>query len=90
MDPVRPNVATLAPSGPFLELAADIGEPAAPCTDIEFALTLFFRGIEVEAELRVIELAEIAILLRESYREAGKTKNRTLANLSRWPAERIE
>ncbi len=26
----------------------------------------------------------------ESYREAGKTKNRTLANLSRWPAERIE
>ena len=31
-----------------------------------------------------------AILLRESYREAGKTKNRTLANLSRWPAERIE
>src|SRR6266446_2880359 len=31
-----------------------------------------------------------AILLRESYREDGKTKNRTLANLSRWPAERIE
>src|SRR6266568_4273822 len=31
-----------------------------------------------------------AILLRESYREAGKTKNRTLANLTRWPAERIE
>ena len=31
-----------------------------------------------------------AILLRESYREAGKTKNRTLANLSRWPVERIE
>ena len=31
-----------------------------------------------------------AILLRESYREAGKVKNRTLANLSQWPAERIE
>jgi len=31
-----------------------------------------------------------AILLREGYREAGKTKNRTLANLSHWPAERIE
>src|SRR5207237_7280945 len=31
-----------------------------------------------------------AILLREGYREAGKAKNRTLANLSRWPAERIE
>ena len=31
-----------------------------------------------------------AILLRESYREDGKTKNRTLANLSDWPAERIE
>ena len=31
-----------------------------------------------------------AILLRESYCEAGKTKNRTLANLSRWPAERME
>ncbi len=26
-----------------------------------------------------------AILLRESYREAGKVKNRTLANLSAWP-----
>src|ERR1700745_4263947 len=31
-----------------------------------------------------------AILLRESYREAGKTKNRTLAHLSGWPAERID
>jgi len=31
-----------------------------------------------------------AILLRKSYREGGKTKNRTLANLSDWPAERIE
>src|SRR5271166_8314 len=31
-----------------------------------------------------------AILLREGYREAGKTKNRTLANLSHWPAQRIE
>ena len=31
-----------------------------------------------------------AILLRESYREGGKTKNRTLKNLSDWPAERIE
>ena len=30
------------------------------------------------------------ILLRESYREAGKTRNRTLANLSGWPAEPIE
>src|SRR3974377_645017 len=31
-----------------------------------------------------------AILLRESYREAGKTKNRTLTNLSGWPAESID
>ena len=31
-----------------------------------------------------------AILLRESYRENGKTKNRTVANLSSWPAEKIE
>lgn len=31
-----------------------------------------------------------AVLLRESYRDNGKTKNRTLANLSDWPAERIE
>jgi hypothetical protein len=29
-----------------------------------------------------------AILLRESYREAGKVKNRTLANLSAWPEAR--
>src|ERR1700747_1077203 len=31
-----------------------------------------------------------AILLRESFREDGKVKNRTLANLSDWPAEKIE
>lgn len=31
-----------------------------------------------------------AILLRESFRENGKVKNRTLANLSHWPAARIE
>ena len=31
-----------------------------------------------------------AILLRESYREGGRVKNRTLANLTHWPAERIE
>src|SRR5260370_6156753 len=30
-----------------------------------------------------------AILLRESYREAGKVKKRTLLNLSDWPDERI-
>ena len=31
-----------------------------------------------------------AILLRESYREGRKVKTRTLANLSRWPEEKIE
>jgi len=31
-----------------------------------------------------------AILLRESYRENGKVKNRTLANLSSWPSSRVE
>jgi len=31
-----------------------------------------------------------AILLRESYREGGKVKTRTLKNLSDWPAERID
>jgi hypothetical protein len=30
-----------------------------------------------------------AILLRETYREAGKVKNRTLANLSKWKSEKI-
>lgn len=30
-----------------------------------------------------------AILLRETYREAGKVKNRTLANLSQWRPEKI-
>ena len=30
------------------------------------------------------------ILLRESYRESGKVLNRTLANLSNWPAEKVE
>jgi hypothetical protein len=31
-----------------------------------------------------------AILLRESYRDAGKIKKRTLANLSEWPTDLIE
>ncbi len=31
-----------------------------------------------------------AVLLRESYREDGKVKNRTLANLTSWPAEKVE
>lgn len=30
-----------------------------------------------------------AILLRESFRESGKVRNRTLANLSHWPPEKI-
>jgi hypothetical protein len=31
-----------------------------------------------------------AVLLRESYREAGRTRKRTLANLTRWPSELVE
>ena len=31
-----------------------------------------------------------AILLRESFRERGKVKNRTLANLSGWSSDRVE
>jgi hypothetical protein len=31
-----------------------------------------------------------AVLLRESYRESGKVKTRTLANLSRWPEAKVE
>ncbi len=31
-----------------------------------------------------------AILLRESYREDGKVKNRTLSNLSHWPQEKVD
>ena len=30
-----------------------------------------------------------AILLRESYREGGKVRTRTIANLTHWPPERI-
>jgi transposase len=31
-----------------------------------------------------------AVLLRESYRQDGKVKNRTLKNISDWPADKIE
>ena len=31
-----------------------------------------------------------AILLRESWREGGTTRKRTLANLSHWPAPKVE
>jgi len=31
-----------------------------------------------------------AVLLRETYREGGKIKRRTLLNLTSWPAEQVE
>jgi hypothetical protein len=31
-----------------------------------------------------------AVLLRESYREGGKVKTRTVANLSDWPDAKVE
>src|SRR3954453_19402437 len=31
-----------------------------------------------------------AVLLRESYRDGDKVKNRTLANLSKWPTQKVE
>ena len=31
-----------------------------------------------------------AVLLRESYRDGGRVRNRTLANLSRWPEEKVD
>ena len=31
-----------------------------------------------------------AVLLRESYREGGKVRKRTLANLSSWPEQLVE
>ena len=31
-----------------------------------------------------------AILLRESYRDGGRVRKRTLLNLSHWPAEHVE
>ena len=31
-----------------------------------------------------------AVLLRESFRDGARVKNRTLANLSKWPADKIE
>ena len=31
-----------------------------------------------------------AVLLRESYREQGKVKTRTLANLSHWPEHKVD
>jgi hypothetical protein len=31
-----------------------------------------------------------AMLLRESYREGGQVKNRTVANLSSWPEVKVE
>ena len=31
-----------------------------------------------------------AILLRESYRDGGRIRKRTLLNLSHWPAEHVE
>src|SRR5712692_11121823 len=30
-----------------------------------------------------------AVLLRESFREGGKVRNRTLTNLSRWPEDKV-
>ncbi len=55
---------------------------------------LVMRGIMLHIPAMYIESvpnrdSPPAVLLRESYREGGKVKKRTLLNLSDWPSERI-
>ena len=53
--------------------------------------------MEYQAKVAVMYITRVpnrasppAVLLRESYREGGKVKNRTLANLSSWPEAKVE
>ena len=55
------------------------------------------QGLAVQDRRVLMHVAKIlnrnarpSFLLRETYREDGKVKNRTLANLSKLPIERIE
>lgn len=54
-------------------------------------------GLRYRAKIAVMYITRVpnrnsppAVLLRESYREGGKVKNRTLANLSSWPEAKVE
>jgi Transposase DDE domain len=53
-----------------------------------------FGGHGIIAVMYVVDVpnrnSPPATLLRESYRENGKVKNRTLANLSHWPRHKVE
>src|SRR5271157_3246855 len=64
------------------------------CGHVNRGFRLVMRGIMLHTPAMYIESvpnrdSPPAILLRESYREGGKVKKRTLLNLSDWPSERI-
>src|SRR5205085_4742832 len=48
-------------SGLLLDLVADLPKAITPGADVEFPLPPLLRGVEIEAELRVIAAAEIAL-----------------------------
>src|ERR1700745_1086063 len=55
--------------------------------DSAFVVLLFVRMYIASVPTRN---SPPAILLREGWREGNKTRQRTLANLSHWPQEKIE
>src|SRR5260370_33475120 len=59
---------------------------ARKCSHVNGEVTLLFLA----QSCHVNRNSPPAILLRESYRDAGKIKKRTIANLSDWPTEIVE
>src|SRR5437899_2659941 len=60
-------------------------------------MLLFFRHVRFLCIIRPIYIETVphrnsppALLLRQGWREGGKTRKRTLANLSHWPPQKIE
>src|SRR3954467_9191430 len=72
--------------GALLRHSAPQHQPTDPCTTLRFAALWVYMHIQVIPNRG----SPPAILLRESYREGGKVKKRTLFNLTHWPPELLE
>src|SRR3954467_131330 len=72
--------------GALLRHSAPQHQPTDPCTTLRFVALWVCMFIQVIPNRG----SPPAILLRESYREGGKVKKRTLCNLTRWPPSLLE
>src|SRR5262249_1531023 len=90
--PARPKFPLSQPAeGPVLPATRQNMPAQQPSVVMYIGVSYLTKG-QLTARIAVMYVTRVpnrgsppAVLLRESYREGGKVKNRTLANLSSWP-----